>query len=60
MLQKVSWTTTFGTLDPPLGQTRLEVCRLVNALINSNDDGVNRRLAELGALPIILVTITPF
>lgn len=52
--QKVSWTTTFGTLDPPLGQTRLEVCRLVNALINSNDDGVNRRLAELGALPIIL------
>ncbi|CAN8022679.1 unnamed protein product [Ixodes persulcatus] len=52
--QKVSWTTTFGLLDPPLGQTRLEVCHLVNALINSNDDGVNQRLADLGALPTIL------
>lgn len=52
--QKPSWTTTFGVLDPPLGQTRLEVCHLVNALINSNNDEVNKRLAELGALPIIL------
>ncbi|CAN7995276.1 unnamed protein product [Ixodes hexagonus] len=52
--QKTSWTTTFGLLDPPLGQTRLEVCHLVNALINSNDDGVNQRLADLGALPTIL------
>ncbi|XP_029848252.2 serine/threonine-protein phosphatase 6 regulatory subunit 3 isoform X2 [Ixodes scapularis] len=52
--QKISWTTTFGLLDPPLGQTRLEVCHLVNALINSNDDGVNQRLADLGALPTIL------
>lgn len=52
--QKVSWTTTFGLLDPPLGQTRLEVCHLVNALINSNDDDVNQRLADLGALPTIL------
>ncbi|XP_077530779.1 phosphatase 6 regulatory subunit 1-like protein fmt isoform X3 [Haemaphysalis longicornis] len=52
--QKPSWTTTFGVLDPPLGQTRLEVCHLVNALINSNNDDVNKRLAELGALPIIL------
>ncbi|KAH9380471.1 hypothetical protein HPB48_008785 [Haemaphysalis longicornis] len=49
--QKPSWTTTFGVLDPPLGQTRLEVCHLVNALINSNNDDVNKRLAELGALP---------
>lgn len=52
--QKLCWTTTFGVLDPPLGQTRLEVCHLVNALINSNNEDVNKKLAELGALPIIL------
>ncbi|XP_037524345.1 serine/threonine-protein phosphatase 6 regulatory subunit 3 isoform X4 [Rhipicephalus sanguineus] len=52
--QKLCWTTTFGVLDPPLGQTRLEVCHLVNALINSNNDDVNKKLAELGALPTIL------
>lgn len=52
--KKLCWTTTFGVLDPPLGQTRLEVCHLVNALINSNNEDVNRKLAELGALPIIL------
>lgn len=52
--QKSGWTTTFGVLDPPLGQTRLEVCHLVNALVNSNNDDVNKKLAELGALPTIL------
>ncbi|XP_070383086.1 serine/threonine-protein phosphatase 6 regulatory subunit 3 isoform X4 [Dermacentor albipictus] len=52
--QKLCWTTTFGVLDPPLGQTRLEVCHLVNALINSNNEDVNKKLAELGALPTIL------
>uniref|UniRef100_A0A2R5LKL2 Putative sap family cell cycle dependent phosphatase-associated protein n=1 Tax=Ornithodoros turicata TaxID=34597 RepID=A0A2R5LKL2_9ACAR len=52
--EKPSWTTSFGLLDPPLGQTRLEVCHLVNALINSNNDEINGRLAELGTLPAVL------
>lgn len=43
-------------LDPPLGNTRLQVARLVAALIATQDPPVLAKLAELGTLSVLLVS----
>lgn len=47
--------TTVGTLDPPLGNTRLQVARLISALVATNNPAVNQELANLGTLEVLLV-----
>ncbi|KAF4519046.1 hypothetical protein B566_EDAN001632 [Ephemera danica] len=46
--------TTAGVLDPPLGNTRLQVARLLVALIATQDMETHARLAELGTLNVLL------
>ncbi|CAH1799356.1 unnamed protein product [Owenia fusiformis] len=46
--------TTIGTLDPPLGNTRLQIARLVNSLIQTNTHAINTELANLGTLNVLL------
>ncbi|XP_041355125.1 serine/threonine-protein phosphatase 6 regulatory subunit 3-like isoform X2 [Gigantopelta aegis] len=46
--------TTFGTLDPPLGNTRLQIARLITALLSTNTHSVNVELAHLGTVSILL------
>ncbi|XP_026283493.1 serine/threonine-protein phosphatase 6 regulatory subunit 3 isoform X1 [Frankliniella occidentalis] len=52
--QKPPVKTTVGTLDPPLGNTRLQVARLVAALIAVNNPAINQELANLGTIEVLL------
>ena len=47
--------TTVGCLDPPLGNTRLQVVKLFCALLQRNDAQVNRQVAELHTFSILMV-----
>jgi serine/threonine-protein phosphatase 6 regulatory subunit 3 len=47
--------TTVGTLDPPLGNTRLQVAKLFAALVATNNADVNNELANLGTTEVLLV-----
>ncbi|KAI0242408.1 Serine/threonine-protein phosphatase 6 regulatory subunit 3 [Lamellibrachia satsuma] len=42
--------TTFGLLDPPLGNARLQVAHLVASLLARNSQSVNAELANLGTV----------
>ena len=55
-MQKPAVRTTVGTLDPPLGSTRLQVARLISALIATNNAAINQELANLGTLEVLLVS----
>ncbi|PAA68812.1 hypothetical protein BOX15_Mlig011928g3, partial [Macrostomum lignano] len=46
--------TTAGQLEPPLGQCRLHVARLVRSLLSTNSALAGRAVAECGALPQLL------
>merc|ERR1739838_739963 len=46
--------TTAGLLDPPLGQTRLNVAKLICALLATNIKVINIKLSELGTINILL------
>ncbi|XP_071113932.1 serine/threonine-protein phosphatase 6 regulatory subunit 3-like isoform X3 [Haliotis cracherodii] len=46
--------TTCGTLEPPLGNTRLQIAKLVTALVSTNTHSVNVELANLGTTRILL------
>lgn len=48
--------TSVGTLDPPLGNTRLQVAKLVTALVGANMHEVNVELASLGTIQTLLVS----
>jgi serine/threonine-protein phosphatase 6 regulatory subunit 3 len=55
LLQKPPVRTTVGTLDPPLGNTRLQVAKLFVALVATNNADVNKELASLGTIEVLLV-----
>lgn len=56
MFQKNPVRTTAEVLDPPLGNTRLQVTRLIVALIATQDPTVHTNLAQLGTLSVLLVS----
>lgn len=47
--------TTWGVLDPPVGNTRLNVIRLISSLLQINTSSVNQELIELNSIGVILV-----
>ncbi|XP_050390728.1 serine/threonine-protein phosphatase 6 regulatory subunit 3 isoform X2 [Patella vulgata] len=46
--------TTAGHLDPPLGNTRLQIAKLITALISTNTHSVNTELANLNTVHVLL------
>lgn len=48
--------TTIGHLEPPLGNTRLQIARLVSALVLTNTHSVNIELAHLGTIGVLFVS----
>lgn len=46
--------TTIGLLDPPLGKTRVQVTKLLSALVANNNSEVNKELAELDTINVLL------
>ncbi|XP_037110230.1 serine/threonine-protein phosphatase 6 regulatory subunit 3 isoform X5 [Syngnathus acus] len=46
--------TTWGVLDPPVGNTRLHVVRLVVSLLQTNTPSINKELIHLNTLGVIL------
>ena len=47
--------TTIGVVEVPLGQTRLQIARLIAMMIMSGQDCVIDELATLGTLSVLLV-----
>uniref|UniRef100_UPI00358FA564 serine/threonine-protein phosphatase 6 regulatory subunit 3-like isoform X4 n=1 Tax=Myxine glutinosa TaxID=7769 RepID=UPI00358FA564 len=52
--KKGNMMTTVGLLDPPLGNTRLHVAKLVNSLLQANSSQMNQALQELDTIAILL------
>lgn len=46
--------TTIGILEPPLGNTRLQITKLITALIQTNSHEVNVELANSGTIGVML------
>ncbi|ELU00356.1 hypothetical protein CAPTEDRAFT_184298 [Capitella teleta] len=46
--------TTLGHLDVPLGNTRLQVARLISSLLLTNTPSVNVQLAQLNCMGVLL------
>lgn len=55
LFQKTVMKTTWGVLDPPVGNTRLNVIRLISSLLQTNTSSVNQELIELNSIGVILV-----
>lgn len=55
--QKTVLNTTWGVLDPPVGNTRLNVVRLVTSLLQTNTHIINQELIALNTLGVILVSV---
>lgn len=53
--QKSVMKTTWGILDPPVGNTRLNVIRLISSLLQTNTSSINGDLMELNSIGVILV-----
>lgn len=49
--------TTWGVLDPPVGNTRLNVIRLISSLLQTNTSSINEDLMELNSIGVILVRL---
>lgn len=47
-------TTTIGVLDPPLGNTRVEVTKLLSVLVSNNNADINKELTALGTINVLL------
>ncbi|XP_075230197.1 phosphatase 6 regulatory subunit 1-like protein fmt isoform X2 [Lycorma delicatula] len=45
---------TSGAVDPPLGNTRLHVAKLLSALVATHNPDVNSKLSELGTIGVLL------
>ncbi|XP_013888638.1 serine/threonine-protein phosphatase 6 regulatory subunit 3 [Austrofundulus limnaeus] len=52
--KKIVMKTTWGVLDPPVGNTRLNVVRLVASLLQCNTHSINTELINLNTLGVIL------
>ncbi|KAM4651223.1 serine/threonine-protein phosphatase 6 regulatory subunit 1 isoform 2-T2 [Discoglossus pictus] len=52
--KKESLQTTWGILNPPLGNTRLHVVKLLASAINTNNRPLNQEIIELDTLNIML------
>lgn len=52
--KKESLLTTWGVLDPPLGNTRLHVVKLLASAINANNKALNEDLIKLDAINTML------
>ncbi|KAM4015924.1 serine/threonine-protein phosphatase 6 regulatory subunit 1 isoform 2-T2 [Anomaloglossus baeobatrachus] len=52
--KKESLQTTWGVLDPPLGNTRLHVVKLLTSAVNANNMPLNQELIELDAVNTML------
>ncbi|KAM4704186.1 serine/threonine-protein phosphatase 6 regulatory subunit 1 [Rhinophrynus dorsalis] len=52
--KKESLQTTWGILDPPLGNTRLHVVKLLASTINANNKVLNQEVIELDTLNVML------
>ncbi|XP_032869271.1 serine/threonine-protein phosphatase 6 regulatory subunit 3-like isoform X1 [Amblyraja radiata] len=52
--KKNKMVTTWGTLDPPLGNTRLHVVKLVTSILQVNNGTVNQELMDLNTLDVLL------
>nr|XP_033816754.1 serine/threonine-protein phosphatase 6 regulatory subunit 1 isoform X2 [Geotrypetes seraphini] len=52
--KKESLQTTWGILDPPLGNTRLHVVKLLASMLHANHPALNQELIELDILNAIL------
>lgn len=46
--------TTAGVLDPPLGNTRLHIAKLLATVIAANHPAINKELAGLGTVETLL------
>lgn len=57
--QKSVMKTTWGVLDPPVGNTRLNVIRLISSLLQTNTSSINEDLMELNSIGVILVRLPP-
>ncbi|KAL0280191.1 UNVERIFIED_CONTAM: hypothetical protein PYX00_001563 [Menopon gallinae] len=51
---KPAVSTTIGVLDPPLGNTRVEVAKLLSVLVANNNFEINKELAELDTINVLL------
>lgn len=56
LLQKSPIKMTCGVVDPPLGNTRLHIIKLIAALISTHNPKVNKQLSELGTIQVMLVS----
>ena len=48
---------TCGVVDPPFGNTRLHVIKLIAALISTHNPKVNKQVSELGTIQVMLVSV---
>ncbi|XP_048578383.1 serine/threonine-protein phosphatase 6 regulatory subunit 3 isoform X2 [Nematostella vectensis] len=46
-------TTTVGILDPPLGNARLQIAKLLSSILGTNSDSINQELASLGTMSVL-------
>lgn len=53
-LQKKAIETTFGVLEQPLGNTRLQVTKLLAAVISANNADVMQELIGLETMQVLL------
>lgn len=49
--------TTAGKLNPPFGKARLQVMRLLSAVLQTNSEEANTELANLGTLKVMWVSV---
>ena len=56
-IQISTMLTTFGTLDPPLGNTRLQVVRLFSALLMCNDPIIAQEVVKLQLFNTLMVSV---
>ena len=52
--------TTLGQLDPPLGNSRLQVAKLLATLLHTNTHSLNVVLENLGTMNVLLVSLLLF